>query len=140
MLFGGIFVVRCRKGTLEVLYVFYSVAHKRLFAAHGILSPIEEERLHLVEKLNARDSELTQHGYVSSTGDAEEVFMDECEILDWEYSAPELKQSKNDIEKYVRESSYKLVEMADDKKTPLRIRDGNFGMFNNYLSTTLVMA
>lgn len=83
--------------------------------------------MQLLEKMNARDSELTYHGSSTSDEDIDQVFVDECEILDWEYSAPELKESGHDGEKYVQESSHKLVEMADDKKTPLRIRDGNFG-------------
>ncbi len=103
---------------------FYSPIH---FSAHGILSPIEEERLQLLEKMNTRDSELTYHGSSRSAKDIDQVFVDECEILDWEYSAPELNKSGHDSEKYVQESSHKLVEMADDEKTPLRIRDGNFG-------------
>ncbi len=96
-------------------------------AAHGISAPIEEERLQLLEKLNVRDSEFD--GYASATENADQMFIDECEILDWDYSAPELKKTGQDGDKYVKESSHKLVEMADDKKTPLRIRDGNFGMF-----------
>ena len=64
---------------------------------------------------------------MGSNEDAEQLFVDECEILDWDYSAPELKNSGRDGQKYIQESSHKLVEMADDKITPLRIRDGNFG-------------
>ena len=91
------------------------------------MAPIEEERLQLLEKINARNSELD--GYAGAIGNAEQMFVDECEILDWDYSAPELKKTGQDGDKYVKESSHKQVEMAGDKKTPLRIRDGNFGMF-----------
>ena len=100
------------------------------------MAPIEEERLRLLEEINARDSELTLQGYVGSNEDAEQLFVDECEILDWDYNAPELKNSGQDGQKYVQESSHKLVEMADDKITPLRIRDGNFGMLNYLFGTT----
>eukprot|EP00534_Pseudo-nitzschia_fraudulenta_P003116 CAMPEP_0201136556 /NCGR_PEP_ID=MMETSP0850-20130426/54946_1 /ASSEMBLY_ACC=CAM_ASM_000622 /TAXON_ID=183588 /ORGANISM="Pseudo-nitzschia fraudulenta, Strain WWA7" /LENGTH=579 /DNA_ID=CAMNT_0047407865 /DNA_START=148 /DNA_END=1887 /DNA_ORIENTATION=+ len=89
--------------------------------AHGILSPIEEERLVLKEKLNIRDSELTVHS--QSSGD---MFVDECEILDWDHRAPEPKKSRKRRQNARSMSSHKHVEMANDKKTPLRIQDGEF--------------
>jgi len=96
--------------------------------AHGILSPVEEERMLLVENLNIRDSELTSNSH-SWYGDenSEHEFVDECEILDWGYSTPEDEESHGQNGKnYKHASSHKQVEMANDNKTPLRIRDGDF--------------
>ena len=94
--------------------------------------------MQLLEKMNTRDSEFTHYGSLGSDEDFEQTFVDECEILDWDYSAPELKNSGHDSDKYVQDSSHKLVEMADDKKTPLRIRDGNFGRFHRFGRCLLV--
>jgi len=90
--------------------------------AHGILSPTEEERLLRLEKLA-----IHSHSSTSSSEEAEQVLFDECEILDGDYRAPEQKK----VGQYEqRTSSHKLVEMANDKNTPLRIRDGDFGMLD----------
>ena len=97
----------------------------RSYIAHGIVSPIEEERLLLVEEHRVRDSKLTVH---SSSKDADQMFMDECEILDWDYRAPEPKKTSKQRQKTKGSGSHKNVEMANDQKTPLRIRDGEFGM------------
>ena len=100
-------------------------------AAHGILSPVEDERLLLLKELDFGGSELTLDGRVSNSNEvAEQVFMDECEILDWDYRAPELKEGGYEEENDRRASSHKLVEMSNDKSTPLRIRDGDFGMLD----------
>jgi hypothetical protein len=94
-----------------------------------MLAPIEKERLLFLEKINIEDSELSSRGYIGG-GDEEDdqFFVDECEILDWDFRAPEQKKGREDGEDYKLESSHKLVDMSDDKKTPLRIRDGDFGM------------
>lgn len=91
--------------------------------AHGMISQVEQERLHLVEEQRERTSKLTVHG----NGDrktTDEMFVDECEILDWDYNAPELKRKSKSSTK--GSSSHELVEMASDQKTPLRMRDGEF--------------
>ena len=98
------------------------------FVAHGILSPIEEERLLLVEEHRVRDSKLTVHGYSSSSKEVDQMFVDECEILDWDNRAPEPKKNSKQRQKTKGSGSHNLVEMANDQKTPLRIRDGEFGM------------
>lgn len=93
---------------------------------HGIKSPVEEERSNLIEKHRVRNSNLTVHGD-STTKKTDQMIVDECEILDWDYRAPELKRSKKSKKKNTRgSSSHKLVEMASDENTPLRIRDGEF--------------
>ncbi len=130
MRFGGIFEVSYLREAMHEYDLSTNFCSPCHYPAHGILSPLEEERLQLMEKMNARDSELMYQGSLSSDEDLEQVFVDECEILDWDYSAPELKNSGHDSEKYVQESSHKLIEMADDNQTPLRIRDGNFGRFH----------
>lgn len=95
--------------------------------AHGMLAPIEEERLLFLEKINIGDSELSSRGYIGSGDEEDEqVFVDECEILDWDFRAPEQKKSRQDGEDYILKSSHKLVDMANDQNTPLRIRDGVF--------------
>jgi len=99
----------------------------RDICAHGILSPVEDERLLLLKELDFGGSELTIDGRANNSNEvAEQVFMDECEILDWDYRAPELKEGGYDEENYRRASSHKLVDMSNDKSTPLRIRDGDF--------------
>jgi hypothetical protein len=91
-----------------------------------MLSPVEEERLHLLEKLGVEELDSTSN---SSNEGTAEGFVDECEILDWDYRAPKQKRNNNSPEEqnFRHESSHKLVEMAYDQKTPLRIRDGDFG-------------
>jgi hypothetical protein len=96
-----------------------------------MLAPIEEERLLFLEKINIGDSELSSRGYIGSGDEEDEqVFVDECEILDWDFRAPEQKKSRQDGEDYILKSSHKLVDMANDQNTPLRIRDGVFGMLD----------
>eukprot|EP00536_Pseudo-nitzschia_multiseries_P012785 jgi/Psemu1/309415/fgenesh1_kg.508_\ len=92
--------------------------------AHGIISPIEEERSHLIEELNERNSKLTVHGDNGSKK-IDQMIVDECEILDWDYRAPELKKRRSKSSTR-NSSSHKLVEMSNDKKTPLRMKDGEF--------------
>lgn len=93
--------------------------------AHGIISPVEEERLDVVEDLLARNSKFTVHGD-STSKKTDQIFVDECEILDWDYRAPEPKGKKKSKKSTRGLSSHKLVEMANDQKTPLRIKDGEF--------------
>lgn len=57
------------------------------------------------------------------------MFMDECEILDWDFTDPEQKSSTGRREQPTSSNSHKSVEMASDQKTPLRMRGGDFGMF-----------
>jgi hypothetical protein len=63
--------------------------------------------------------------------------MDECEILDWDHrfqKPKELSQSGSSRrEASGNRSSHKQVEMASDNKTPLYVRDGQFGktLFQN---------
>lgn len=105
--------------------------------AHGLFSPVEEERLVLAAEIQAKNA-------ATSLGDAHQTptdqrkmvdytLMDECEIIDWDYkglseSSARTKEKKGGKRLSVRDSSsHKMVEMAHDQKTPLRIRDGEFG-------------
>ncbi|MGK3752021.1 MAG: hypothetical protein ACI8RD_004325 [Bacillariaceae sp.] len=94
------------------------------------MSPIEEERWLLSEELLARDTELTVNASnKSSNKRVDQMFMDECEILDWDYNEPEQKSSIGRRGETTSSNSHKSVEMASDQKTPLRMRGGDFGMF-----------
>jgi len=99
----------------------------RDICAHGMLPPIEKERLLFLEKINIKDSELSSRGYIGgSDKEDEQFFVDECEILDWDFRAPEQKKGREHGEDYRLESSHRLVDMSNDQKTPLRIQDGDF--------------
>ena len=96
---------------------------------HGILSPVEKERKLLADEIHAK------HGYnVGQTTTVGEDLMDECEILDWDYR-PDTSTGKAKSHSSSRrnasgsKSSHKNMEMAPDNKTPLWIKDGEFGTF-----------
>jgi len=90
-----------------------------------MLSPIEEERLIRLKEVSVQDSMSTMG---DNRKEAEQAFVDECEILDWDFRA-----SEQNNQNYRHESSHKLVELTDDKRTPLWIRDGDFGMYIVYV-------
>lgn len=110
--------------------------------AHGILSPIEEERLLLEEKIRKENGAMATSG-ISSSSNTDIV--DECEILEWNggkvpqenvaLSSDSVKQKKRRSSKGL--SSHKLLEMTDDGTTPLRMRDGEFGEFSICLVSLL---
>ena len=98
--------------------------------AHGLLSPVEEERLMLEAEVRAKNEKMNKSGGASGTSE----IVDECEILDWDsrasdndadLDAPKAKSGKRISSR--GQSSHKLLEMASDNKTPLRMRDGDFG-------------
>jgi hypothetical protein len=103
--------------------------------AHGLHSPVEEERQLLAAEIQAKNNANSLGANQSSDqrkmGDY--TLMDECEILDWDYRGVSELSSQKKIRTGgkrlpVRDSSsHKMVEMARDKKTPLRMRDGEFG-------------
>jgi hypothetical protein len=93
------------------------------------MSPIEEERWLLAEELLARQTELTVNASNKSSNNRVDQFMDECEILDWDYNDPAQKSSIGRRDQTTSSNSHKSVEMASDLKTPLRMRGGDFGMF-----------
>jgi hypothetical protein len=103
---------------------------------HGLSSPVEEERLILAAEIQSKNAAGASNQ--SNAGQRKMVdypVMDECEILDWDFRGDVSESSstktigkKGRKRLSVRDSSsHKLVEMAHDQKTPLRIRDGEFG-------------
>jgi len=85
----------------------------RDFSAHGIISPNEKMYQSLEKDMEEKMKELTSKNDRLDYDD----FVDECEILDW--------RTDGDVKKS-RRSSYELVELASDNKTPKRIREGSF--------------
>ena len=57
---------------------------------------------------------------------SEEMFMDECELLD-EYDNRLSANDNNYYDRKNEKSSHELVEMASDGVTAKRMRDGEFG-------------
>ena len=90
---------------------------------HGILSPVEAERQKLINEIQPSET-TNDHHQVSST-----TLMDECEIVDWDFSEQRLSEEKHSDKRQARgsKSSHKGVELASDRKTPLFMRDGKFG-------------
>jgi hypothetical protein len=98
---------------------------------HRILPPVEAERMALAdeirEKYGAANADETQASAVGI-----EMIMDECEILDWD-NRSEISQesglsgSDDRQEASGSRSSHKILDMAGDKKTPLYVKDGEFG-------------
>ncbi len=96
---------------------------------HGILSPVEQERERLANEIRnefgaANDEETRAKGkYI-------DMLMDECEIVEWMegskvssfVSDPEGTNEAGTKSK----SSFEMVELATDEKTPLRMKDGEF--------------
>eukprot|EP00751_Fragilariopsis_kerguelensis_P016143 CAMPEP_0170837918 /NCGR_PEP_ID=MMETSP0734-20130129/3059_1 /TAXON_ID=186038 /ORGANISM="Fragilariopsis kerguelensis, Strain L26-C5" /LENGTH=640 /DNA_ID=CAMNT_0011205209 /DNA_START=120 /DNA_END=2042 /DNA_ORIENTATION=+ len=98
--------------------------------AHGILSPTEEEHLLLTNEVLEHTNEVLELTSLSSntatsTTINEENSFDECEILWGEKDTTQTKRRSPSASPTSR-SSHMSVEMANDDKTPLRIRDGDF--------------
>lgn len=99
--------------------------------AHGIFSPVELERIKLLE-------EITSHVFTVTTSKSE-MLVDECELFD-EYEErlahqTYSDQNDNDLVGVKRDwdlldrrqkGSHELVEMTTDGQVPKRIRDGQF--------------
>ena len=96
---------------------------------HGILSPVEQERERLANEIRnefgaASDEETRAKGKHIDT------LMDECEILEWTegskvssfVSDPDGTNEPGTKSK----SSFEMVQLATDNKTPLRMKDGEF--------------
>jgi len=84
---------------------------------HGILAPVEQERNRLKEVIATK----------SAVGSANiENIMDECEILDWDYTENSFSSSSGDHISGSKRMSHKLVDMVPNTKTPLWMRDGDF--------------
>lgn len=84
----------------------------RDFKNHDILPPIVTIREELQAKIDAQFGTYDQFSNME--------VMDECEILEWK-NDEDLTRSRRS------KSSHELVELASDRKTPKRIKDGEFG-------------
>jgi hypothetical protein len=96
----------------------------RDFRNHGVLSPVEQERKQLAEEIKLK-------GVPTNTVKSDTI-MDECEILEWDYS--EHGAGANPVDRMTASgtmNSHKLVEMAPNTKIPLWVKDGDFGTFDN---------
>jgi hypothetical protein len=88
---------------------------------HGILAPVEQERKRMKKN-------LYESGPSLSPSDS---LMDECEILDWDYSEPAVRAKQSGRKTASKTmSSHQKVEMAPNTKTPLWLQDGEFGEFH----------
>jgi hypothetical protein len=87
---------------------------------HNILSPVEQERQKLAD-------EIAKNGGGAKSGSTDETIMDECEILDWDYRPEASTNTWEKTEASGIKNSHKKVELASDKKTPVRVRDGELG-------------
>jgi len=106
---------------------------------HSIISPVEAERIRMAEELRAEYGAADKVDTIKNGEKFDDALLDECEILGWpkttKYSkAPKPSSassssllldslSKDDL---IRQSSHHHVELASDKKTPKRLRDGDF--------------
>jgi len=95
---------------------------------HGILSPAELERQELLAKAARGPATLS-----AASTMMQETLMDECQILDWDYSdsssaSSSLSESATKDRQTASKSrsSHHLVEMAPNTKTPLWMKDGEF--------------
>jgi hypothetical protein len=90
---------------------------------HSILSPVEAERKALVKEIQSQNGPIVAKGHGNT-------IMDECEILDWDFSADSPLHNHQDKQEASRsKSSHKTVDFASDKKTPLYVKDGKFSKF-----------
>ena len=96
----------------------------RDFENHGIVPPIVSIREELQSKIDEKYGKLSGGKGVAGT-------MDECEILEWK-SEQELDDAVDrprdeQTSGNTRKSSHELVELSSDKRTPRKLRDGEFG-------------
>ena len=108
-----------------------------IYIAHGIISPNEEE---YQRRSKAVAAVVVDNG-AATTNDPNTMIVDECEILDWgvgggnsggaaSIATGRQKRASNSAgatPTTTPTSSHMMVELAKDNKTPLRLRDGDFG-------------
>ena len=128
-------IIKGKKNTEKMLKEASLSLIWRDLEAHGIFSPAEEERVQQLLELEKLQASLTT---TSMGGKNSQPLMDECVLFD-DYADRLSHQSYSDendsdmlgveqawdfLKERKEKSSYKLVEMAYDGKTPKRIRDG----------------
>jgi ferredoxin len=84
---------------------------------HDIVSPVEQERVALLQKMKEKYEESFSHV-------TDETLLDECEIIDDKVASWE--ETSQGQWRQTGKSSHELVELAYDGKTPLRLKDGEF--------------
>jgi len=95
---------------------------------HGFSPPIVEERQRMQDKLDADFSNDNDENRIHSSAS---TIMDECEILEWgndKHSSPRARSKSQMVgaSEDTKKSSHEFVELCSDKKTPKRLRDGDF--------------
>eukprot|EP00957_Ditylum_brightwellii_P189166 14399261-Ditylum_brightwellii.AAC.1 len=115
----------------------------RDFYNHGIIAPVEEERVRLQGEIDEEFGGGGGGGASSSSSSSKlniqksNTLMDECEILEWgDHDHIDPRSNDDDTnqneggsdgkKKRGKKSSWEFVELASDNKTPKRIRDGKF--------------
>jgi hypothetical protein len=98
---------------------------------HGILAPIEEERKRLAEKITAKTNNISGVNPLGQVQSMEMELLDECEILDWDYRPDDIEEPAK-REASGDRSSHKTLDLVPNTKTPLAVRDGDFGKFLNF--------
>ena len=85
---------------------------------HGILAPVEQERARLLEDIKTRHASLS--GLSITVDDEADTLLDECEIIDESFTTSHTTDREGS-------SSHEDVKLGPDKKTPIWMRDGDFG-------------
>lgn len=100
----------------------------RDFRNHGIISPVEEQHAAKQEEINQEYGILTLSENQRASVSDHNTLMDECEILGWSDDSTYNLHSMHEatLESDNKKSSFELVELASDNKTPKWIRDGEF--------------
>lgn len=97
---------------------------------HGILAPVEVERQRLADDIRAEFGAASNEE-TKANGKHIDTLMDECEIVEWiedSKASSFVSDSEGNSEpgRKRKKSSYEMVELASDGKTPLRMKDGEF--------------
>lgn len=99
---------------------------------HGILPPVEAKRKALADEIRDKYGAVNAVETQASAVDIE-MIMDECEILDWDHRSDHSHESgpsgSDRRQASGSKSSHKILDMAGDSKTPLYVKDGEFGKF-----------
>ena len=121
------------KGSVETLHLRNGDHIRQVwrdFKNHGIVGPNEQKWKEAHTQLEAQYGSLQEQTrkFLEKGSD---IFMDECEILDYNYNPPPTPEqvaegydAKN--HKYIRKSSHEQVALAPDNQTPLYMEEGSF--------------
>ena len=91
---------------------------------HGILTPVDLEWAAVEHEIRQRGAGSATSAELKAVAQSSHSLMDECEILELtESSQPAYSTSSSSRER----SSHERVTMTEDGKTPLWVKDGEFG-------------